>query len=238
MSRVPWIHVDRIPEPGRAISLDEEEARHAARARRLAVGEEVVLTDGRGTTARAELLAAGRREARARVIERAEVPADAPAIHVASALPKGDRLATLLSMATQLGIASFTPLACRHSVVTPAETTPTRWQRILRESAKQSRRAHVPVVCAPQTPDRIVAEAGCGRAWVMDPDAEQALGSVPDPGSPSHLVVVGPEGGLARDEIDQLVGAGAERVRLGRGILRVETAVVAAVAVLRGRLGP
>jgi 16S rRNA (uracil1498-N3)-methyltransferase len=220
------------------MALDEEEARHAGRARRLAAGDEVVLTDGRGTTARAELLAAGRREARARVIERTDVPPDAPAIHVASALPKGDRLATLLSMATQLGIASFTPLVCRHSVVTPAESTPARWERILRESAKQSRRAHVPVVRAPRTPDRIVAEAGCTRSWVMDPEADQALGSAPDPGSPSHLVVVGPEGGLARDEIEWLVGAGAERVRLGRAILRVETAVAAAVAVLRGRFGP
>jgi len=234
LSQAPWIHVDALPEPGATIPLDAGETRHAAKARRLGTGDAVVLTDGRGTTARAELVAGGRRDARARVLERTEHAAESPEIHLASALPKGDRLATLLAMTTQLGITSFTPLRCRHSVVAPGEAPPERWTRILRESAKQSRRAWVPDIRAAETPESVVAAFGEGRAWVMDPDAPVRLGSAPL-ATPRHLVIVGPEGGLAPAELRTLVDAGATPASLGTGILRVETACVAAVAVLRGR---
>lgn len=232
MSRTPWIHVEQLPEPGETVSLEADEARHVGRAHRLTTGAEIVLTDGRGTTARAELVEGGRREARARVLELTRHAPETPIIHLASALPKGDRLATLLSMTTQLGLASFTPLVCARSVVTPSDETPARWERILRESAKQSHRAHLPRIEAPRTPHTLIGPGDGPTVWLMDPDAgsgPSGAGSHPD----GHLVVVGPEGGFTDEESRTLRRAGARPARLGGGILRVETACVAAVAVLR-----
>jgi len=232
VSRTPWIHVEALPDPGQTVALDPDEARHAGRAHRLTTGAEVVLTDGRGTTARAELVLGGRREARARVLECTRHAPESPAIHLASALPKGDRLATLLSMTTQLGIASFTPLVCARSVVTPSDNAPARWERILRESAKQSQRPHVPRIESPRTPDDVVAAAHGASVWLMDPAASHGFvetGSHPA----GHMIVIGPEGGFTADEARVLERAGARPVRLGCGVLRVETACVAAVAVLR-----
>lgn len=232
MSRTPWIHVDSLPDPGQTVALDADEARHAGRAHRLTTGGEIVLTDGRGSTARAELTLGGRREARARVLERTRHAPETPAIHLASALPKGDRLATLLSMATQLGLTTFTPLLCARSVVTPSENAPARWERILRESAKQSHRPHVPRIESPRTPDDVVGTAPGATVWLMDPEAGSGItgtGSHPA----GHLIVIGPEGGFTADEVRALVRDGARPVRLGGGVLRVETACVAAIAVLR-----
>jgi 16S rRNA (uracil1498-N3)-methyltransferase len=229
------LYVDRLPAAGDSVELDPEETRHAARARRLKTGDVVVLTDGGGSTARAELLSAGRRDVVARVLDREAHPVESPAIHLASALPKGDRIATLLSMVTQLGITTFTPLACRYSVVAAPEAVPARWIRILRESAKQSRRAHLPEVLPPRTPADVVRTAACEASWLMDPAADEALGEGRIPEGAAHLVVVGPEGGLSDDERRMLVADGARPARLGRGVLRVETACVAAVAVLRAR---
>jgi 16S rRNA (uracil1498-N3)-methyltransferase len=232
VSRAPWIHVERLPGPGETVALDFDEARHAGRAHRLTSGAEIVLTDGRGMTARAELVEGGRREARARILELTHHEAETPSIHLASALPKGDRLATLLSMATQLGIASFTPLMCARSVVTPSDETPARWERILRESAKQSHRAHLPRIGSPRTPHSLIDSTDGPTVWLMDPDAESGLsGAVSRPDG--HLVVVGPEGGFSEDESRTLQRAGARPARLGTGVLRVETACVAAVAALR-----
>lgn len=235
MSQAPWLYVDRLPDPGETVDLDPEETRHASRARRLGTGDVVVLTDGGGSTARAELLSAGRRDVVARVLDHVTHPVESPAIHLASALPKGDRIATLLSMVTQLGVTTFTPLACRHSVVVPPGEVPARWTRILRESAKQSRRAHLPTVLPPRTPAEIVRTAACEASWLMDPTADAGLGEDAIPVADDHLVVVGPEGGLSDDEQRMLAADGARPARLGRGVLRVETACVAAVAILRAR---
>lgn len=232
MSRAPWIHVESLPDPGQTVALDADEARHASRAHRLASGAEIVLTDGRGTTARAELIEGGRHTARALIVELTHHEAQTPAIHLASALPKGDRLSTLLSMATQLGIASFTPLLCTRSVVTPSDHAPARWERILRESAKQSHHPHLPRIESPRSPHTLIGAACERTVWLMDPGAESSLsgaGSHPS----GHLVVVGPEGGFTEDETRTLRRAGARPARLGGGVLRVETACVAAVAVLR-----
>ncbi len=236
MSRLPWLHADELPPAGELVLLDADEARHGARAQRLRPGDAVVLTDGCGATARSELVDAGRRELRARVIERTEHPREAPPIHLASALPKGDRIATLLAMATQLGITSFTPLHCERSVVVPSEGPHDRWTRVLRENAKQSQRPWLPEIAAPSTPHRVVPRDGGAAAWLLDPNADEALGVAPLEPACAQWLLVGPEGGFSDGERRAMTLAGARPCTLGGGILRIETAAVAGAAVLQARL--
>jgi 16S rRNA (uracil1498-N3)-methyltransferase len=131
-----WFHAVSIPGEGEPVELDPAEGRHATRSRQLENGEEIALSDGAGTAARAILSEGERRRASAVVVERILHPAPPRRLHLASALPKGDRLSTLLSMETQLGMTDFTPLAARRSVVQPSAETPGRWQRIAREACK------------------------------------------------------------------------------------------------------
>lgn len=224
-----WFFHPALPAVGDTLVLSGDEARHA-QSRRLRRGEVVSVFDGAGCVARASVLEPAARGTLALKIEACERHAPPRARHLACALPKGDRQATLLDMATQLGMTRFTPLSCERSVVHAAAHGHARWERLCLEACKQSRRAHVPAIDAPQTPAR-VAQAARERGeavWFAHPGAppprgEARLGAV--------TVLVGPEGGFTKAEVAAMAAAGAAPVGLGDGVLRIETAAVALLSI-------
>lgn len=241
----PWFHVPQLPEPGGVALLDKKEAKHALGPRRLGEGDEVVVFDGRGSWAPARIggrddrgdleLAVGPHER--------ETP-ESPVIELAASLPKGDRLSTMLDMATQLGISGFTPLKCDFSVISldrkrqdPSE----RWNRIMLEACKQSRRATLPGIGPESTPAEVIDRADEDGATVIVGDATG--GSPLESGDQADRVVVlvGPEGGFSPSEDGLIRDAEAagrvRRVAIGRGVLRVETAATAIVAAWRASAG-
>jgi 16S rRNA (uracil1498-N3)-methyltransferase len=238
----PWFHVTALPAPGQIAQLDARESQHARGARRLELGESVVLFDGYGATAPAILCEVERRcvGARAEAVEYHDRPS--PALHVVSALPRGDRLAQLLSMATQLGMSSFRPLQCQRGVARPRAGARERWERILREACKQSRRAWLPEIgepCAPQVIATLSANAtlSAKRSAVvlLDPSGARSASVVAEPklrDAEAIWLVIGPEGGLDEDERAQMFSDGALALTLSEGILRIETAVAAGLTLL------
>lgn len=232
----PWFFAEHIPSAGEAVTLAADEARHATAARRLALGDTLTLFDGNGGLAQAAIVALPTRaQALAlRVQSRTQVPAPVRHIHVAAALPKGDRAATLIDMTTQLGMNAFTPLVCTHSVVVP--TRADRWQRICIEACKQSRRAWLPQLYAAASPlaaiqaFRSISADSAGCVLFAHPGG-RAL-AVADVSASRCLLLIGPEGGFSEEEVASMTAAGAARIDLGAGILRVETATVALLAAL------
>jgi 16S rRNA (uracil1498-N3)-methyltransferase len=223
---------------GERVTLAGDEAHHAASVRRLRVGDALMLFDGRGLTAQATVQAL---HPRGREIElvvgaRSVQPAPQPPVHVASALPKGDRLATLVDMATQLGMTSFTPLLCERAVVQPSENLGSRLRRLGLEACKQSRRAWLPQFLEPATLPEVVRRGATegAVAWLAHPGGRAAAAIAGD-GMRAVTVLVGPEGGFTDEEVRAALAAGAQAVTLGEAILRIETAVVALLAAIRLR---
>ena len=227
-----WFYAETIPAVGEPVSLDPQETRHATRARHLRVGAQATACDGAGTTARVTLAEVNRRSATGIVQERTAHPPRAHRVHLACALPKGDRLGTLLSMATQLGMTDFTPLAARRSVALPSAEPPERWSRILREACKQSRRPWQPVIHAPATPLASLEAAAAGTLpLLMDSAGESARPLLTQ--APGHrLILIGPEGGFDPEESAELIAAGAQPISLTTATLRIEAAAAAALAIL------
>jgi 16S rRNA (uracil1498-N3)-methyltransferase len=225
----PMFFAPELAPPGAVVTLDPDETRHAVGARRLKEGDALTLFDGKGTTADGVVVHLDRRRSQlqARIEARLETPAPIPRV-LASAVPKGDRLSVMLDMATQLGMTRFVPLACERSVVKASAKATTRWQRICLEACKQSRRPWLPTIDAVAIPAEAVArEAAAGAVWLAQPDGRSVRHAG---GDGSLCVVIGPEGGFTSTEVERMVAAGAQCVSLGTGILRVETAAVAALA--------
>jgi 16S rRNA (uracil1498-N3)-methyltransferase len=214
------------------VTVDGEEAHHILTSRRRAVGDVIWIFDGRGTVARATVVAKERRARtlRVQVQEREFVPRVRPHVELACALPKGERQAVLLDMATQLGITDFRPLLCERSIARPGPQAARRWHRICIEACKQSRRPHVPAVHAALTPAQAVASTNSDcTIWVADQKG-MPLHARPSPRTKHLLLMVGPEGGFTDAEITGVADSGAQLINLGAGILRVETAAVALLA--------
>ncbi len=225
---------------GDPVALTGPEGRHAATVRRIRVGEEVLLADGRGASARARVTAAGRDELETTLLELRSEPEPDPRFVLVQALAKGGRDEAAVEAATELGVDEVVPWQAARSVVVwrgeKAARGARRWAATAEAAAKQSRRSRDPVVADPVTTDALRERAAAAAAcYVLHEDATAPLaGTEPPPGG-EVLLVVGPEGGIAPEELAALESAGAVPVRLGPGVLRSSTAGPAGLAVLSAR---
>ena len=236
-----WLYLPNLETTGNEAILEGIEATHAVRARRLRIDDLVCVFDGIGRSASARISEVTQRPLQVHLVidDYEHRPPPAPRIHLVSALPKGDRQATMLDMATQLGMTDYTPLRCDRSVSQARVQTYDRWRRVLIESCKQSHRPWLPVLhppvdlkdwiaqCAGTNAVNVIADKGGGTG---DQAIENSLLN-----AESVCLVVGPEGGFSDTEREHLDEAKSEMLALGDGVLRVETAAVALIAFV-GRL--
>lgn len=221
------------------VTLAGAQARQIATVLRLRAGDEVALVAD-GAEAVVVLEAVRPTSVTAVVRERGFVPAE-PTVSLTLALPvlRGDHDEEVVESVTQLGASRIVPFTSARSVVRGlSEAKRSRWERIAREAAETSRRGRVPsiegarawidlfaVLPAPV----FVAWEGERRVRLRDalPQTARALS-----------LVIGPEGGIAEDEIAFAREQGAFTVSLGGRNLRSETAAIAAVALAMDRLDP
>jgi 16S rRNA (uracil1498-N3)-methyltransferase len=219
-----WVFVDRF-ERAERIVLSEDESRHVS-ARRLRPGDPLVAFDGAGRTGLARIEAAGRREVAIRVETLDEAPRPADDWQLATAIPKGERLATLLPMLTQLAVPVWQPLVLEDSAVRSLDVGSARIRRILVESAKLARRPWLLEIRPPCDLAALLAAAGrTDRIYFGDRTGETS--GIP---ADAAIVVIGPEAGFSAAELAALRRAGATAVTLGPHNMRIETAAVAAAA--------
>jgi len=230
-------------QPGDAVALTGAEAHHAVAVRRVRVGEEVTVGDGRGTWLTAECEAVSPREVVVRITGRTVTAAPTPRVVLAQALAKGDRDELAVQAATELGVDEILPWQAARSVsrwdAAKAEKGRARWAAIAREAAKQAHRAWLPDVAPLGTATTLADMAAASRVVVLEPAAATALTDIELDSDDVRdvILVVGPEGGIAPEELAQFERAGAALVRLGDTVLRTSTAGPAALAVVSAALG-
>ncbi|MDQ1512478.1 MAG: rRNA (uracil1498-N3)-methyltransferase, partial [Microbacteriaceae bacterium] len=212
------------------------EGRHAALVARLRVGERIRVGDGRGRVADAEAVAVTKDAVELRVREVRVEPPPVPPVLLVQALAKGGRDELAVQAATELGVTAVAPWQASRSVTRwagpKAESGAARWAGIVREASKQAMRAWIPATLPLHSTSDVAALARDRLVVVLDPDAaDRLVDAVPN--RPSSLaLVVGPEGGIAPDELAALIAAGARTARMGPTVLRTSTAGPAALAAL------
>lgn len=226
--------------PGATVEVRGDEAHHAVAVRRLAVGERVVLTDGGGRSVTGPISSTGKKVFAVEVEEVAESARPEPSVTVVQALPKGDRGELAVEVLTEVGVDVVVPWAASRSVAVwrgeRAVKSHAKWSATAREAAKQARRTWHPVVTPlASTADVVARVEAAALAVVLHEEATSPLRDLDVPTAGEVLVVVGPEGGIAPEELDAFVAAGARPVRLGAEVLRTSTAGVVAVGALLAR---
>ncbi|GAA4765360.1 16S rRNA (uracil(1498)-N(3))-methyltransferase [Microbacterium gilvum] len=227
--------------PGGLVVLTGTEAHHASAVRRVRQGEPVTVTDGRGAWLSGTCEEVSPQRVAIRIGSRDDRAAPVPRLVLVQALAKGDRDELAVQAATELGIDLVVPWQAARSVPrwegAKAEKGRTRWASIVREAAKQAHRAWFAEVAPVETTSAVARRAETARMLVLDPWAEEPLTAVDLDDTRDIVLVVGPEGGIAPEELERFEAAGARRVRLGDTVLRTSTAGPAALAVLDAKLG-
>lgn len=231
-------YVDALPETGGLAVVGGDEGFHAATVRRIRPGEELMLGDGSGGLARCVVEQAGRDGLTARVVDRWSVAPAEPPVTVVQALPKSDRSELAIELATEAGADAFVAWQAARCVArwdgARLDKGLRRWRAVVRSAARQSRRAHIPPVDGVLSTAELVERVRNEGAVVLalHESASERLTDIDVAQENSLTLVVGPEGGIAPDEIGALTDAGAVAVRLGPTVLRTSTAAAVALGAL------
>jgi 16S rRNA (uracil1498-N3)-methyltransferase len=234
-------YIDAVPQTGELAVVGGDEGFHAATVRRIRRGEQLVLGDGVGGLARCVVEQTGRDGLQARVLDRWQVPPVQPPVTVVQALPKAERSELAIELATEAGADALVAWQAARCVArwegARAEKGLRRWRAVTRAAAQQSRRAHIPSVdgvLSTAALSQRIGEAVQSGGTVLALH-ESAAGQLTDLGlaqAKSVMLVVGPEGGIAPDELAAVTEAGALAVRLGPTVLRTSTAAAVALGAL------
>jgi 16S rRNA (uracil1498-N3)-methyltransferase len=228
-------------------TLRGDAAEHLGRVLRAEPGQLYELSDGaRVWLARVEsigMLKRGENRIEFSLVEPVAVPESKLRVDLLIALVKFDRFEWCLEKATELGVAKIVPMAAARSdraLVAVAEKRRERWEKILVESAQQSRRLSAPRFGAVTTAEKAFAASRDAELRVMlseRREAEPLRNVLRAKTSNSVVLAIGPEGGWTDSEFEAAGAARFSPASLGHLILRTETAVAAALASVNLVLG-
>jgi len=220
------------------LSLGGEEAHHCLDVMRCREGDRVVVFNGAGTEAEAEILSAGRGEVKLKPLLVNETGAPPATLVLAQAVPKGKHMDLIVQKATELGAARIVPLLSERTVVQVGrdelEKKRAKWQRVAVEACKQCGQNWLPEVEAPLDVAEYVKRPRAELKLVaaISPTARPLKAVLADwcdehgqlPGSAE--IMVGPEGDFTPAEVSTALAAGFAPISLGPIILRSETAAI------------
>jgi 16S rRNA (uracil1498-N3)-methyltransferase len=216
------------------LNIGGDEAHHAVRAKRVQAGQVIQVLNGRGHVATGKVAAIEKVRGEWRLVvdvERVETARpSSPRLEVYTATPKGGRLPELVDGLGQVGAASWSPLDTERGEE-PTETKVDRLHRIVIETTKQCGRAWHLEIGSAKSFVRAV-EGAAGTSLVMADASGAAYGAN---GAERIRLLIGPEGGWSPRELEQARDARVQVASFGPHIMRIETAAVAAAAIVLDR---
>lgn len=227
------MHVFYTPDIATSCELPEEEAGHCLRVLRLTMGDEVMLTDGKGSFYKAVISAATSKRCQVKVVE--ELPQEKGWngwLHVAMAPTKNmDRTEWFVEKATEIGFDELTFLNSRYSERKVIKTE--RVEKILVSAVKQSLKASKPVLHEMTDFNKFIAQDFKGQKFIChcNEGEKKLLKEVIVPGEDA-VILIGPEGDFSEEEVAKALSCGFQPVSLGKSRLRTETAALVAVHTL------
>ncbi len=228
------------PAVGDSVYLSGVESDHIMKSLRMKPGDSVQLIAAERLFL-AEISDTNDDYIRVHILEALPSPEPPVNITLVQGLPKADKLEWIVQKATELGVYGIQPVEMARSVARISgkdDKKRERLQRIALEAAKQAGRAHIPEVL-PARRLHDVAKTLKGTVYVAweDENSLRLSEAVANEKPADMTLIIGPEGGIAAEEVEQLKALGAKTVTLGKRILRTETAGLVALAICLTALG-
>ncbi len=227
------------------IIISGEDARHISRSLRMKIGEAVDVSDFSGYIYSCRISGFTDEDVRLEILEKKLCDSEPDVkVRVFQALPKGDKLDTVIQKCTELGAYDFTPVLTSRCISRPddksAKKKCERWQKISQEAAKQCGRGIIPKVNDVCSFDKAVSELSectlgimcyeCEDGYSIKKCIDDNIAKLSD--GAEIGIFIGPEGGIAPDEAEKAKNAGIVTAGLGKRILRTETAPLFAVSAI------
>lgn len=218
--------------PKGIVSLGSETSKHIWQVLRMGEGDRIELTDGKGAVAKGEIQFAERHKCNVKIADVDFTPRNGGKLHLCVAFTRNNgRNEWLLEKATELGVASITPISSERFHKTHIRHD--RWEKILQSAILQSQQSYLPelsqlislketVALHKEVPQKFIAHC-------IDGDEKQNLHEMLK-ADKDVVLLIGPEGDFSQDEVNLCIGQGYKAVSLGKQRLRTETAAITAAA--------
>lgn len=216
-----------------------------SRAARIKIGELVWLFDECGIVYRAKVDKIGKNSTYLSILEKREKKESGLKMILAQAMIKAKKMELVLQKSTELGVDTFIPVVSALSVVRlegKEQKKMERWERIVREAAKQCGRSAVPHISSPMSLKNVIQNRNDQKKLFLNEKSGRPLRDVlldgfhaPQQSKASHpsvLLLVGPEGGWTEEEERAIKDCGFEALSLGSLVLRSETAAISSIAMI------
>ena len=232
---------------GSSLLIAGSDAKHVCNVLRMKPGDFIYLFDNAGFDYKAKIVSTSPAKVAVSIIERFPSKAESSLkIILAQAFLKDRKMDTLVRHITELGVNAFIPFFAQRSVARPDQhrlkARMDRWKKIAGEALKQCGRGEIPEM---HVADSFEAMLGFGKGcdakivfWENEftPIHSDRLGS-PDKPVRRIAIVLGPEGGFTKEEIEKAKSSGFLSASLGPRILKADTAAVAACALVQYLFG-
>lgn len=235
------IYEPQTYEEGALVVLSPGASLHVGVVLRMKVGEALTLFCGDDREFSATIAEVKKKQVVVRIDKVHLVSRESPlSLHLAQAISKGDRMDIVMQKATELGVKSIIPIISQRCVVSLDKERMAKkvqqWQAIVISSCEQSGRNYIPIVHQPLYLEDYLDAAKESLKLVLSPNAKLAFSDLKE--LPKEIaLLIGPEGGLSREEINKAKAFGFQDLLLGPRILRTETAAITALSVLQAFAG-
>ncbi len=241
---MPFYFIQRSDLAEGTVRIGLPLAHHLISVLRYQKGDALTLIDEQRNKYEIQIRALSQTLIEADVLSEANPPLQKkPLLRLGMALIKGDKMDWAIQKATELGVHRITPLLTRRVVVKIHKDKlahqQKRWFEIAKESAQQSERLEIPKIDTPMPLDSFLEETSLVDMkyifWEkappvpITPTIHASLAHSPNTG----VIIIGPEGGLEKGEVDQALEKGYIAVSLGERPVRAETAALAALTILQ-----
>ena len=224
------------------IYIEGLDVNHIKNVLRMKVGEALKVSDGNNRKYLCEIGSMTAQQVCVRIVEEQQVDTELPSkIYLFQGLPKSDKMELIVQKAVELGVAEIVPVAMKRCVVKldakKAAKKVSRWNTIALSAAKQAKRGIIPEVREVRNFKDILEEVQDIEFMLVPYEEAKGMQASKElisqaKGKKSIGIIIGPEGGFEKEEIEQLKAAGGQTMSLGKRILRTETAGMTVLSIL------
>ncbi|MEE1249254.1 MAG: 16S rRNA (uracil(1498)-N(3))-methyltransferase [Lachnospiraceae bacterium] len=224
------------------ITITGSDVNHIKNVLRMKPGEKIRVSNQKGQDYFCSILELGDDFVQADILDSEAANTELSAkVYLFQALPKGDRMETVIQKAVELGVHEIIPVAMKYCVVKldakKAENKRKRWQAIAESAAKQSKRSLIPVVHEVMSFKEALSYAKECKVNLVPYENERGMEATGKAFSELQKddtisVMIGPEGGFSEEEIELVKEENMKIISLGKRILRTDTAAIATLSML------
>jgi 16S rRNA (uracil1498-N3)-methyltransferase len=230
---MPCFYVPNLAQKSTEIIISGDEHHHIRNVFRKHIGDEILLTNGKGLLAKAEITEISKKETRVIVISVNEEKKSEPKIAVAFAILKNKHDNIIIEKCTELGVKEFFPIVTERTVRKPSGNTTDKFEKTAITAIKQCDNAFLPIIHETQNLSELLDSVSEYEPIVaLEIGKHKTISVIAQEIKKPLCIIIGPEGGFSKDEVDLFLQEEIPAFGLGNHILRAETATIASVSQL------